>query len=240
MKISLKKLSLIPIFIVTLLLTGCMYPTDEKVKLETPYPEQLDSIQKAVNSYQKSTNGLLPIKTRDLSTDIYIKYPIEFSKIVPAYIEKIPVNAYENGGIYQYVLTEVEENPTVKLVDLRVAERIRELNLRKNINGYVPFKESVGKNVFAIDYKKMGYEKAVTVPSPYSDAHLPLIVGGDGKFYIDYSLELNRLLKEMKPKVKKGEDIRFLLADNYPVLPAYSLPYTVNNQNEPVFMDKSK
>ena len=85
--------------------------------------------------------GLLPIKTRELETDIYIKYPIEFSKIVPAYTEKIPSNAYETGGIYQYVLIDVETNPTVKLVDLRSAERIRELNLRKNINGRVPFKD---------------------------------------------------------------------------------------------------
>ena len=47
------------------------------------------------------------------------------------YTEKIPSNAYETGGVYQYVLTDVETNPTVKLVDFRAAERIRELNLRK-------------------------------------------------------------------------------------------------------------
>ena len=84
-----------------------------------------------MDAYQENNGGLLPIKTRDMETDIYIKYPIEFSKIVPAYTEKIPSNAYEKGGIFQYVLMDVETNPTVKLVDLRVAERIRELNLRK-------------------------------------------------------------------------------------------------------------
>ena len=88
-------------------------------------------MQKAVDAYQQNSGGLLPIKTRDLETDIYIKYPIEFSKVVPAYTEKMPSNAYETGGIYQYVLIDVETNPTVKLVDLRSAEHIRDLNLRK-------------------------------------------------------------------------------------------------------------
>ena len=86
----------------------------------------------------------------------------------------------------------------------------------------------------------MGFKKPLTVKSPYSDTHLPLVVGGDGNFYIDYSIDLNRILLEEKPNVKQGEDIRYLLADNYPVLPAYSLPYTVNEDNEPVFMKKSK
>ena len=189
---------------------------------------------------QKNSGGLLPIKTRELETDIYIKYPIEFSKIVPAYTEKIPSNAYETGGIYQYVLIDVETNPTVKLVDLRSAERIRELNLRKNINGKVPFKDAVGDNVYAIDFKAMGFKEPLTVPSPYSETMLPLVIGGDGIFYIDYSIDLNRILKEEKPDVKEGEDIRYLLSDNYPVLPAYSLPYTVNENNEPIFMKNSK
>ena len=109
-----------------------------------------------------------------------------------------------------------------------------------NINGYVPFNESVGENVYAVDYKAMGFKEQPTVPSPYSDTFLPIVVGGDGIFYVDYSIDLNRILKEQQPDVKVGEDIRYLLADNYPVLPAYSLPYTVNENNEPVFMKKLK
>ncbi|MEK5070658.1 hypothetical protein [Sporosarcina sp. FSL K6-1508] len=240
MTMSVKKIGLLLIFSFVFVLSGCMYPSEKTTGQEIPYADQLESMQKAVEAYQQDAGGLLPIKTRDLETDIYIKYPIEFSKIVPAYTEKIPSNAYETGGIYQYVLTDVETNPTVKLVDLRSAERIRDLNLRKNINGRVPFKESVGQNVYTVDFKAMGFKEPLTVPSPYSDAILPIVIGGDGVFYIDYSIDLNRILQEETPKVKQGEDIRFLLADNYPVLPAYSLPYTVNENNEPIFMNKSK
>lgn len=237
----IKSVKRIGLFLISsVVLSGCMYPSEKTTELEIPYADQLDSMQKAVDAYQQDSGGLLPIKTRELETDMYIKYPIEFSKVVPAYTEKIPSNAYETGGIYQYVLMDVEANPTVKLVDLRSAESIRDLNLRKNINGRAPFKESVGDNVYAVDFDAMGFKEPLTVPSPYSDAVLPIVIGGDGIFYIDYSIDLNRMLQEKNQDAKEGEDIRYLLTDNYPVLPAYSLPYTVNEKNEPIFMNKSK
>ncbi|MFJ7933440.1 hypothetical protein [Sporosarcina sp. NPDC096371] len=239
--VNMKRIGIVLFSSIILILTGCsMYPDDEKVTRETPYADQLETIQKAVDAYQESTGGLLPIKTRDAETDIYIKYPIEFAQIIPTYTEKPPSNSYETGGIYQYVLMDVENNPTVKLVDLRSAERIRELNLRKQINGRVPFNDAVGENVYTVDFKAMGFKEPLTVPSPYSDTFLPIVIAGDGKFYIDYSIDLNRILKEQQPDVKEGEDIRYLLADNYPVLPAYSRPYTVNDQNEPIFMTEIK
>src|SRR5690606_5779344 len=113
------------------------------------------------------------------------------------------------------------------------AERIRELNLRRHINGKLPFKDPVGENVYAIDFEAMGFKEPLKVDSPYSDALLPIVVGGDGNFYVDYSIDLNRVLQEEKPEVQEGEDIRYLLSDSYPILPAYSLPYTVNEKNEP-------
>ena len=231
-----KKIMLSLTIMLAILLSGCMYPSDEKAVRENPYADQVETVQKAVDSYHETNNGLLPIKTRDLETDRYIKYPIDFSKIVPAFTEKIPSNAYENGGIFQYILVDVDENPTVKLVDLRTAERIRELHLRRQINGNLPFKEAVGENVYEIDYKKMGFEAPLMIESPYSTAQLPIIVSGDGNFYVDYSIDLNRILNEQNPEVKPGDDIRFLLEEESLVVPAYSLPYTVNEQNEPVFM----
>lgn len=222
------------------LLSGCMYPDEQKAENQIPYEDQLNTVQSAVNRYQEASGGLLPIKTRDMETDQYIKYPIDFSKIVPAYTEKIPSNAFENGGIYQYVLMDVEENPTVKLVDLRTAEKIRELNIRKGINGYAPISDVIVDNVYKLNYEMMGYKKEQTVPSPYSNVELPLVITGDGTIYVDYSIELNRILAEEDPDVKAGEDIRYLLTQKYPIVPAYSLPYTVNENNEPVFLTKDK
>ncbi|MFX3673953.1 MAG: hypothetical protein ACE3JQ_05865 [Paenisporosarcina sp.] len=235
----MKKFSLFTIFISSIiLLSGCMYPDSARTESQLPYEDQLNSVQQAVEKYQEASSGLLPIKTRDQDVDQYIKYPIEFEKIVPAYLGKIPPNAYENGGLFQYVLMDVEENPTVKLVDLRSAEKIRELKIKMGINGYGPIDVQIAENVYTLDYKVMGYEKEQTVPSPYSDVSLPLVATGDGNIYIDYSIDLSRILQEEKPNVKPGDDIRYLLVEKYPILPAYSLPYTVNEKNEPVFMMK--
>jgi hypothetical protein len=135
---------------------------------------------------------------------------------------------------------DVEENPEVKLVDLRSAEKIREINIKLGINGYGPVDEEIAENVYTLNYKVMGYEDEQTVPSPYSDVNLPLVATGDGSIYVDYSIDLQRILQEDKPAVKPGDDIRFLLVEKYPVLPAYSLPYTVNEKNEPVFLTKDQ
>ena len=232
-----KKISM-PLFIfLALFLSACGMQANKDVSGDTIYEEQIESVQRAIDAFQKDSGGLLPIKTRDSDTNVYIKYPIEFSQLVPTYMEVIPSNAFEKGGVYQYVLSNVEEKPTVKLVDIRFAEQIRDLNLRKNVNnGSIPFKDEVGHAVYEVDYEAMGYKNQLTVPSPYSNTHLPLVVGGDGNFYIDYSIDLQKILSEDKPTVKIGEDIRYLLEERSPVLPAYSLPYTVNEDNEPVFL----
>ncbi len=239
MRLFTKGIHAVLLLSVVFLLTGCMYAPEEEAIAGLPHPEHLDLVQRAVDTYQADTGGLLPIKTKELETDQYIKYPIEFSMIVPKYTEKIPASAFEKGGLFQYVLMDVEEEPTVKVVDLRMAERIRELNLRKSINnGSVPFHDEIGAGVFEIDFKTMGFKSPLTVQSPYSNVQLPIVVGGDGNFYVDYSIDLNKILMEEKPDVKPGDDIRYLLEDISPVLPAYSRPYTVDEDNELVFMKK--
>ena len=238
MKLLFRKGSSFLLLSLTLLLAGCMYPSEQS-ESGIPYADQIESVQKAVDAYQQNSGGLLPIKTRELETDIYIKYPIEFSQIVPAYTKEIPSTAYEKGGVFQYVLMNVEDDPTVKLVDLRTAERIRELNLRKSINGgSIPYLDEIGNNIYEIDFKTMGFKEDLTVKSPYSETYLPIVVGGDGNFYVDYSIDLQRLLNENRFDVKPGDDIRKLFEEISPILPAYSLPYTVNENNEPVIMDR--
>src|SRR5690606_11553457 len=98
----------------SVLLSGCLYPQEKKVENQIPYEDQIKSVQTAVDQYKETTNGLLPIKTRDYETPIYIKYPIDFSKLAPRFIATPPGNAYESGGVFQYVLIDVETNPTVK------------------------------------------------------------------------------------------------------------------------------
>ena len=37
--------------------------------------------------------------------------------------------------------------------------------------------------------KRWALKSQLTVQSPYSDRLLPLVVGGDGIFYVDYSID---------------------------------------------------
>lgn len=219
------------------LLSACMYPTDQRAENQIPYDEQLQMVQNAVDKYREENDGLLPIKTRDKDTPIYIKYPIDFTQLIPRYLPRHPGNSYEGGGIFQYVLINVEENPTVKLVDLRVPEKIREIKLRIRSQGYPPFKEVITNNVFTLDFSKLGYKQDPYLVSPYTNQLLPFVIDGNGEIYVDYISDLYIVLQEKDHSFQVGDNIISILEEESAIVPAYSLPYTVNEKNEPVYMN---
>lgn len=216
------------------LLTGCMFPENQKAESQVPDEDQIAAVQRAVDEFQKET-GVLPIKTRDMDTDKFIKYLIDFEKLVPKYLGTSPANSFEKGGLFQYIIWNPEESPTVKLVDLRVPERMREVNIRFMATQYPQYKDKLAEYVYTINFKNIGYEKEITVPSPYSNNQLPIIVTSEGDLYVDYSIDLYQFMKNNQVSAEPGDDIRNLLIDAYPVVPAYSLPYTVDENNEPIF-----
>ncbi|WP_088044152.1 hypothetical protein [Bacillus sp. EAC] len=238
----MKKLSFI-ILMCTLIsiLSGCLYPQDQLAQNQTPYEDQIQSVQTAVNKFKKENSGILPIKTKDMSTPIYLKYPIDFTRLIPGYLSDAPGNSFENGGIYQYVLVDAETNPTVKLIDLRIAEKLRDVGLRVQVyrekHTYPPIKKTLSKGVFLLNYKKIGFKEEPFVISPYSQKNLPIIMGNDGDFYVDYSMDLFEKIDEAK-KFKTGQDIRSILEKDSPFVPAYSLPYTVKD-GQPVFLEQN-
>jgi hypothetical protein len=232
---------IIPFFLILLvssLLSACMYPEEELAQNKIPYKDQIQSVQSAVNQFQEAKGGILPIKTKESDTPIYQKYPIDFKKIAPAYMAEPPGNAYESGGVFQYVLVDVETNPTVKLLDIRMAETIREIKIRIQTQDYPPFKEKLADNVFSLDYKKLGYEEEPVVISPFTQKNLPLVVDGNAEVYVDYRSDLYELLQKGEHSYKSGEDIRDLLVKDSYFVPAYSLPYTIDeSSNDPVFLN---
>lgn len=228
----------LPVILVLFTLTGCMYPEEKLVQNQIPYKDQLYSVQSAVNQFQEANGGLLPIKTKDAETPIYQKYPIDFKKIVPRFLSETPGNAYENGGLFQYVLVDVESNPVVKLLDLRMAETIREIKMRINASGYPPYKEKIAENIYTLDFKKIGYKEEPVAVSPYTNQNLHFIIATDGEIYIDYRSDLYQAIKSSKHELKEGEDIRHILVNESMFVPAYSLPYTIDKNKEPIFLAK--
>ncbi len=140
-----------------LLLSGCLYPEAEKTENKVSYKHQLQQVQAAVDEFKKANGGLLPIQTKDMKTPLYQKYPIDFKRLAPRYIEEPPASAYESGGMYQYVLVDVENKPTVKLVDLQMAEAIRDMKLRVKMyqekHTYPPYEDAVSKGLFTLNKK---------------------------------------------------------------------------------------
>jgi len=224
------------------LLSVCLYPKNELAKNQVPNEAQLDMVQTAVLQYVEETNGLVPIKTKSNDVDIYEKYLVDFSLLKEhQLLSEIPGTAYENGGVYQYTLVTPEEDPRVKLIDLRMTEEIRSVNVKLDIyrskNIYPPFGEQIAPNIYKLNYEKLGYKSEPYVVSPYSNQNLPLVIDTDGKIYIDYRIDLKQALEEFDHTYETGDDIRPILEDHYPFVPAYSLPYTIEN-NEPVFLNK--
>ena len=233
---------LLTLIVMSLFLTGCLYPDSELEKNQIPYEDQLEAVQTAVDNFAESKNGIVPIRTKPNDTPIFEKYLIDFTPLTEgAFLSEIPGNAFEEGGVYQYVLITPEENPRVRLIDLRITEAIRGVNLRlqtyRNEHLYPPFGEPLTENLYTIDYEKLGLESLPTVQSPYSNNNLPIIMDVDGNLYVDYRIDLNNAIQEYDHNYEEGEDIRFLLAENTPFVPAYSVEYTIKN-NEPVFMEK--
>lgn len=222
-----------------MVLTGCMYPEEKLSQNQIAYKDQLQSVQSAVDQYREDNGGLLPIKTKDQTTPIYQKYPIDFKKIAPQYMAEPPGNAFESGGVFQYVLVDAETEPKVKIFDLRIAEMIRDINLRIKAHGFPPYKEQIADNVFTMDFKKLGFKEEPKALSPYSGQNLPFVVTGNANVYVDYRIDLYQALKEKEHKYKPGEDVRDILVEDSAFVPAYSLPYTIDAEtNEPIFLVK--
>ncbi|GEN31818.1 hypothetical protein HNQ35_000574 [Cerasibacillus quisquiliarum] len=238
----MKHKSIIIIGFILFILTGCMYPDEELTQNQVPNDIQLEMVQSAVEKYKEETNGLVPIKTKDSDTPIFEKYLIDFSLLKENHLlTEIPSTAYEKGGVYQYTIVDPEENPQVKLIDLRTAEALRKVNVHlehyRSKHIYPPFDKKVGPEVYTLDYKKLGLDAPPSVISPFSQESLPIIISSDGQLYIDYRKDLQEALNEYKHDYKEGDDIRFLLVEHSPFVPAYSLPYTVKN-NEPIFLNE--
>ena len=67
---------LVALSCVIVLLAGCGSPTNFDQSSMRPDIDMLAGVQRAVLEYQQDT-GVLPIKTRDEDTDIFIKYLID-------------------------------------------------------------------------------------------------------------------------------------------------------------------
>ncbi|MED1914355.1 hypothetical protein P4V64_03485 [Bacillus thuringiensis] len=217
----------ISLTILSSLLSGCLYPDERRAENQIPSTFFVEATQKAIEQFQKDT-AVLPIVTKPLDTPIFEKYEIDFRKMIPKYMPDVPGNAFEKGGVYKYVLIDVDTKPTVKLIYLTavstVADVQSEVDRYKGHFEKLPVLADLGNGYYSIDHERLGLN-AWQVPSTMGTYLLPLVMNAEGQVGIDYATDIAQLLRDTKVTVPAKTDPRYVLARNSMFVPAKSFPY---------------
>lgn len=211
-----------------LLLSACMYPQEERNQNQPPHPEQIQSVQAAVDRFYSAT-GVWPIFNFEAETPLYQRYALDFNRLTPNYLNEPPGHSYEKGGIYRYVLIEVEQQPVVKLIDLRHSREVGELQRKVHFylsrGNYLPIDQVLEDGYFTLKYEELGLDSAPTVRSPFTQQNLPLIVNMNGLVGIDYRIDIQQvMMNDPDLNLEEGSDIRYLLHQDREFVPGHSFP----------------
>ncbi|ANE49018.1 hypothetical protein SY83_18635 [Paenibacillus swuensis] len=230
------------VIILTLLLSGCMYPDERRAERNPAAAKEfLTVVQSAVDTYQKET-GLLPLQNSTMETPLYEKYLVDFKQLQKrGYISFIPGNAFESGGTYYYLIINEETKPEVKLMDLISFQKVNEVqkavdSYRGEHGGVLPQGAAAANSFFWIDYKKLD-RKPPEIVSMYTGQTLNLMMHESGRVVIDYAPDLMQLITKGNLKPSAGEDLRAQLASTTPFVPLKSYPYYWQD-NEPKVASK--
>lgn len=218
------------------LLSGCLYPDEQRNAHQPPDEAQMAVVQQAVETFQESTDGLLPIKTIENPQE-FMEYQIDFERLIPTYLGEHPSNAYEAGGIYQYVIVNAETEPQIKIADLQTFEALRSLQLRiQGMGPHVELGEQVGPNVYQLNLDYYNLEENPTVTSPYTGVELDVYYSGGQEWIVDYRPDVMHILQDQSLTFETGDDARAILYAYTPVVPVFSPEITVDENNSPIFM----
>lgn len=224
------------VLLLTTLLGGCLYPEERRVENQVPSTVYLEMVQNAVEQFQ-ADQGVLPIVTKPFDTPIYEKYEIDFNRLMPRYLPDYPGNSFEKGGVYKYVLIDVEDNPTVRLIHLGVVSQVADM--QQAVNRYYqyyhkwPFGEEVASGYYRIDFEKLNTDPK-QVQSLVTNQLLPFVINEQGVVAIDYSADIATVLRNVQTTVPANGDPRHVLARESMYVPVKSFPYKLK-EGEPVF-----
>ncbi|UVI32382.1 hypothetical protein [Paenibacillus spongiae] len=218
------------IAIMSIALSGCLYPDDQLEQNQRPAKDAILNVQTVIDQYQKDT-GLLPIQNSKPDTPLYEKYLVDFDKLQRMkYISDIPTTAYEKGGSYYYLIIDEEKDPTIKLMNLVIYQRINDVQIAlKNYadknGGKLPVGESVYPGFKRIDYKKLGTSEP-DIRSVFSGQTLGTMMDAEGKVYVDYGIDITQALTKLEgAKPGPEQDLRELLVESSDFVPVKSAAY---------------
>ena len=211
-----------------LLASGCMYPGSDSTG-STVNGQYIQVVEQAITAYQQRT-GYYPIHNSTVETPEYEKYRIDFKKLLEyKLISQAPTDSFEAGGYFYYVITNIESNPRVRLMDLRISQHTadmqRVIDQYRDSNGEFPFGDSIHPQFYAIDFELLN-RKPEQVKSVFSGSFLSFILHESGKVAIDYGLDLMQAISRSSTvEFAADYDLRELLIDQSPFIPVSSYPY---------------
>lgn len=215
-----------------LFIAGCMAP-DQHSEDPDLLLKHVATVQRAVDHYQQQF-GTLPVKEGqgNLKKEKWVHF-----EELKGFLEEVPPSAFEQGGYFRYILMGSEQDPVVKLVDLRVSKVVGEVqqlvDTYRQKHQQLPRGEKIGDRLYTLDFSRLGSE-VVTIPSPYTmGMSLPLIITDMGKVYVDYRADVMRKMEEVGAP-EEGVAVFQWLAGETPFAPAHGYPLKVK-KGEPVF-----
>lgn len=206
-----------------LLLSGCGYPQERRQQLDQ-LQAHIRYVQSAVDLHFKERH-ILPYRYSEDELKLTTKYLVDFSRL-SNHVFQIPPSSFEKGGNFVYVLTDVERNPKVKLFDLRVQDKVEQvqISVRSYLkrNKRLPIKEKVGPYMHVLNIHKLEMPGEI-IPSPYCPGESRgFLIDRTGRVYIDYRNDVMRLIQKKQFKIGGREDLRLLLSGESLYVPAYA------------------
>jgi hypothetical protein len=232
----LRKIGCAAALLLLLLVSGCMYPNELRKQNTANPAEFIPVVQGAIDQFHTKT-GVLPIKNSEEDTPIYEKYPIDFKKLQEyGYLSTPPLNSFESGGTFIYVLVHPETKPEVKLLELTAHQSVGDVqswvdDYKRNNNGQVPAGAEVAPYFYYVDFAKLG-KKPPQVKSVYNrQTFINYIVHVSGQVAIDYAPDIMTYVqsKGLADKLQPNQDLRELLVQDSLFVPAHSFPYKWQN-----------
>ncbi|WP_312029513.1 hypothetical protein [Paenibacillus sedimenti] len=228
-----------------LLLSGCAYPKELRKENQINPAEFITLVQQAVDQFHEK-NGVLPIKNSDMNTPLYEKYVIDFGKLQKMHLlSSIPANAFESGGIFMYVLVNVETKPQVKLMDLSAYQSVEDVqkkvdDYKVKHNGDLPAGIAINDSFEYVDFSKLGM-KSPEIKSDFNrqDFLTYMVHKNSGKVAIDYGMDIMKMVQSgsLESTLKPDQDLRDLLVAKSHFVPIRSFTYYWKN-NQPMPQDK--
>jgi hypothetical protein len=213
------------------LLSGCMYPKEQRQGQGVSYRESVDRIQRAMEQFQKE-EGILPIITAGEETPRYEKFVIDLGRLYKdGYIDEIPLTAFEKGGSAYFLVIDEEKDPKVKVMDLVTVQKVNDVQAL--VNKFLASNDSqlpavdgseTYPGLYTVDLEQI-HGTDHSLRSVFSGETLPYLMDNYGTVFVDYAADIMQAINKAEVKPQAGEDLRTVLVDQSYFVPVKSLPY---------------